>query len=152
MNEIEDELKEVKIHQIMTKDIIAASPSNKFSQAFQFFCERNINHLPVCENGELLGIISNKDMMRHVYKHLLIDKKTDITALDNELKLTDVMTPKPFSVSANISVLAVKEIFSKAPFNCLPILHEDKLVGLVTPKDLMQMRIIHIDGSQYGGY
>jgi hypothetical protein len=25
-------------------------------------------------------------------------------------------------------------------------------VGLVTPKDLMQMRIIHIDGSQYGGY
>ncbi len=152
MNEIEDELKEVKIHQIMTKDIVAASPSNKFSQAFQFFCEKNINHLPVCENGELLGIISNKDMMRHVYKHLLIDKKTDITSLDNELKLTDVMTSKPFSVSANTTVLDVKEIFGKAPFNCLPVTHEGKLVGLVTPKDLMQMRIIHIDGSQYGGY
>ena len=152
MNEIEDELKEVKIHQIMTMDIIAASPSNKFSQAFQFFCEKNINHLPVCENGELLGIISNKDMMRHVYKHLLIDKKTDITSLDNELKLTDVMTSKPFSVSANTTVLDVKEIFGKAPFNCLPVTHEGKLVGLVTPKDLMQMRIIHIDGSQYGGY
>ena len=152
MNEIEDELKEVKIHQIMTKDIVAASPSNKFSQAFQFFCEKNINHLPVCENGELLGIISNKDMMRHVYKHLLIDKKTDITSLDNELKLTDVMTSKPFSVSANTTVLDVKEIFGKAPFNCLPVTHEGKLVGLVTPKDLMQMRIIHIDGSHYGGY
>jgi CBS domain-containing protein len=152
MNEIEDELKEVKIHQIMTKDIIAASPSNKFSQAFQFFCEKNINHLPVCENGELLGIISNKDMMRHVYKHLVVDKKTDITALDSELKLTDVMTSKPFSVTADTTVLAVKEIFGRAPFNCLPVTHEGKLVGIVTPKDLMQMRIIHIDGSQYGGY
>lgn len=152
MSELEDELKEVKIHQIMTKDIIAAGPSNKFSQAFQFFCERNINHLPVCENGEIIGVISNKDMMRHVYKHLVVDKKTDIAALDNDLKLTDVMTPNPFSVSANTTVLAVKEIFAKAPFNFLPITHEGKLVGVVTPKDIMQMRIIHIDGSQYGGY
>jgi predicted transcriptional regulator len=46
MSELDDELKEVKIHQIMTKDMIAASPSNKFSQAFQFFSERNLNHLP----------------------------------------------------------------------------------------------------------
>lgn len=36
MSELDDELKEVKIHQIMTKDMIAACPTNKFSQAFQF--------------------------------------------------------------------------------------------------------------------
>ena len=152
MSELDDELKEVKIHQIMTKDMIAACPTNKFSQAFQFFSERNVNHLPVCEDGVLLGIISIKDMMHTVYKHVIVQKKTDMAELDASIKITDIMTRNPATVTADTSVLEVKEIFGKAPFNCLPILHEGKLVGLVTPKDLMQMRIIHIDGSQYGGY
>jgi CBS domain-containing protein len=72
--------------------------------------------------------------------------------LDTSIKITDIMTRNPTTVKAETTVLEVKEIFGKAPFNCLPILHEGKLVGLVTPKDLMHMRIIHIDGSQYGGY
>ena len=152
MSELDDELKEVKIHQIMTKDMIAACPTNKFSQAFQFFSERNVNHLPVCEDGVLLGIISIKDMMHTVYKHVIVQKKTDMAELDASIKITDIMTRNPATVTADTTVLEVKEIFGKAPFNCLPILHEGKLVGLVTPKDLMHMRIIHIDGSHYGGY
>lgn len=152
MSDLNDELSAVKIHQIMTKDVIAASPNNKFSQVFQFFSERNINHMPICENGVLLGIISNKDMMRHVYKHLIVDKKTDIAALDNELKLTDIMTKNPMSADVNTSVLQVKDTFAKSPFSCLPITHEGKLVGIVSPKDIMKMKIIHIDGSDYGGY
>lgn len=152
MSDLNDELREVKIHQIMTKDVIAAAPSNKFSQAFQFFSERNIQHLPVCENGVLLGILSNKDMLQHVYKHIIVDKNTDLSSLDEKLKLTDIMTKNPVTVTADTTVIEVKEIFGKAPFNCLPITHEGKLVGIVTPKDIMKMRIIHIDGSGYGGY
>jgi len=152
MIELDDELKEVKIHQIMTKDVIAANPNNKFSQAFQFFIERKINHLPVCENGVLQGILSAKDMMNAVYNHIIVQKKTDMAELDSTVKIVDIMTRNPTTVTADTSVLEVKEIFGKASFNCLPVLHEGKLVGIVSPKDLVQMRIVHIDGSQYGGY
>ncbi len=148
-----DNISEIKISQIMTKEVVAANPNNKFSQVFQFFSERNVNHMPVVENGVLVGIISNKDMMKQVFKHIITNKKTDITALDTELKLTDFMTKNVVTVNENTSIVEVKEIFGKAPFNCLPIVQEDgKLVGIVTPKDLMKMRIIHIDGSSYGGY
>jgi acetoin utilization protein AcuB len=152
MSDLNEELSKVKIHQIMTKGVIAANPSNKFSQVFQFFCERNINHMPVCEDGVVVGIISNKDMMRHLFKNMVIDKKTDINTLDAELKLSDVMTKSPQTLDVETSVLQVKEIFAKAPFSCLPITHQGKMVGIVSPKDIMQMRIIHIDGSDYGGY
>jgi acetoin utilization protein AcuB len=152
MTNLNEELSKVKIHQIMTKGVIAANPNNKFSQVFQFFCERNVNHMPVCEDGVVVGIISNKDMMRQLYKHVVMDKKTDLAALDEELKLADVMTKNPQTADVETSVFQIKEIFAKSPFNCLPITHEGKMVGIVSPKDIMQMRIIHIDGSDYGGY
>lgn len=147
-----DNINEIKISQIMTREVIAANPKNTFSQVFRFFSERNINHIPVVENEILLGIISNKDMMRSVYKHIVLDKNTDISQLDNQIKLTDVMTSNPVTVDENASLIAVKDLFGKSPFNCLPVTQDGKLVGIVTPKDLMKMRIIHIDGSDYGGY
>jgi len=148
----EEELRKVGVHKVMTQDVIAASPNNKFSQVFQFFSERNINHIPVCENGALLGIISNKDMMREVYKHVVVEKNTDMNLLDEKLKLSDIMSKNPISVDANQSLYDVREMFYKTPFNCLPVTFNGKIVGIITPKDFVKMRIIHIDGSDYGGY
>lgn len=148
-----DNISEIKISQIMTTEIIAANPNNKFSQVFQFFSEKEINHMPVVEDGKLLGIISNKDMMKHVYKYIIVQKKIDITALDIEVKLVDIMTKNIVTAHEDITLVEVKDLFAKAHFNCLPIVSgEDKLVGIVTPKDLMKMKVIHIDGSSYGGY
>jgi CBS domain-containing protein len=148
-----DNISEIKISHIMTTEIIAANPTNRFSQVFQFFSEKEINHMPVVENGKLLGIISNKDMMKYVYKYIIVQKRSDIAALDAEVKLDDIMTKNIVTAHEDITLAEVKDLFAKAHFNCLPIVNgEDKLVGIVTPKDLMKMKVIHIDGSSYGGY
>lgn len=137
----------------MTRDIIAASPQNKFSQAFQFFAERSINHMPIVEDGKIVGLISNKDMMKQVYTHVFVGKKTDMNALDQELKLADIMTKNIVTADEDTPIMEVKELFGRAPFNCLPVTNkEGKLVGIVSPKDLMKMKIIHIEGSDYPGY
>jgi CBS domain-containing protein len=137
----------------MTKDIIAAGPTNRFSQLFQFFSERNINHMPIVENGKLIGIISNKDIVRLLYKYVILQKRTDIAALDEELKIIDLMTKDVVTATEDTTIVDVKDMFGKQPFNCLPVVNaEGHLVGIVTPKDLMKMKIIHVDGSNYGGY
>ena len=148
-----DSISEITIGHIMTKDIIAAGPSNRLSQLFQFFSERNINHLPIVENGKLIGIISNKDLVRLLYKYVIIQKRTDIAALDEEFKIVDYMTKDVVTATESTTVVDVKDMFGKKPFNCLPVVNaEGQLVGIVTPKDLMKMKIIHVDGSDYGGY
>lgn len=152
MSEHDEELKKIGVHKVMSRDIIAANPKNKFSQIFQFFAERNINHIPVCEDGVVKGIISNKDMMRQVYKYIVVDKNTDLKQLDEQLLVTDIMTKDIITVDANKTLYDVRELFYKVPWNCLPVTFNDKLVGMITPKDFVKMRIIHIDGSEYGGY
>ena len=148
-----DNISEITIGHIMTKDIIAAGPTNRFSQLFQFFSERNINHMPIVENGKLIGIISNKDIVRLLYKYVILQKRTDIAALDEELRIIDFMTKDVLTAKEETTIVEVKDMFGKQPFNCLPVVNaEGHLVGIVTPKDLMKMKIIHVDGSDYGGY
>lgn len=148
----DEEFKKVGVHKVMTKDVIAANPNNKFSQVFQFFSERNVNHMPVCENGEILGIISNKDMMRVLYKHIVVEKITDLSILDDKIKLADIMSKNSITIDANQSMYDARELFYKLPFSCLPVTFNGKMVGILTPKDFVKMKIIHIDGSDYGGY
>jgi predicted transcriptional regulator len=152
MNDYELELEKIGVHKVMTKEVIAANPNNKFSQIFQFFSERNVNHIPVCVDGVVQGIISNKDLMRALYKHVMIEKQTDFAKLDETVKLSDIMSINITTIDANKSLLEVRELFYKSPWNCLPVTHEGKMVGIITPKDFVKMRVIHIDGSDYGGY
>lgn len=152
MNEYELELSNIGVHKVMTKEVVAANPNNKFSQIFQFFAERNVNHMPVCIDGVIQGIISNKDVMRAAFKHIFIDKETDIFKLDQSVNITDIMSKNIITIDANKSLLEVRELFYKSPWNCLPVTFEGKMVGIITPKDFVKMRVIHIDGSDYGGY
>lgn len=154
MSEInfDQEFNKIGVHKVMTKGVITASPNNKFSQVFQFFSDHNINHIPVCENGVLLGIISNKDMMHQLYRHVVVEKNSNVAELDQKIKLVDIMTKNPVTVDANATLQEVRDLFYKVPFNCLPVVFEGKLVGVFTPKDFVKIRIIHIDGSDYGGY
>ena len=90
--------------------------------------------------------------MRELYRHVVSEKNTDMNSLDEKLSLTDIMTKDPTTVDADESLFDVRELFYNSPFNSLPIVHDGKLVGIVTPKDFVRMRIIDVDGARYGGY
>lgn len=49
---------------VMTKDIIAADPSESVNEALQKMRDRNFRHLPVVKGGHLIGMISIRDLLQ----------------------------------------------------------------------------------------
>ena len=49
---------------VMTKEIIAADPSESVNDALQKMRDRNFRHLPVVEEGHLIGMISIRDLLQ----------------------------------------------------------------------------------------
>lgn len=152
LNEYEQELNKIGVHKVMTKEIAVASKNNSFTELFQFFVDRNVNHLPVCNNGVVEGVLSSKDMMRALFKHIMVEKNTEVSTMDQKIKIADIMTKDVTTIDANKSLYDARELFYKKPWNCLPVTHDGKIVGIMTPQDFVKMKIIHIDGSDYGGY
>ena len=58
--------KETKVSEIMTSDPVTVSPTDSVTDCMQVMTDRRIRHLPVVEDGALVGVISIGDVVRHV--------------------------------------------------------------------------------------
>ncbi|MEP1096495.1 MAG: CBS domain-containing protein [Cyclobacteriaceae bacterium] len=56
--------KSLSIHEIMTKDVVSLSSTAKISEAVLVFSNVSFHSLPVVDNGELVGIVTAKDVFR----------------------------------------------------------------------------------------
>ncbi|MEZ5324207.1 MAG: CBS domain-containing protein [Verrucomicrobiales bacterium] len=71
--------KETPVSDIMTTDVITVSPSVQVVACLQLMSEKKIRHLPVLEDGKLVGMISIGDLVRRIIsaQGALIDQLKD---------------------------------------------------------------------------
>ena len=100
------------------------SPDNFVYEADALMGKYKISGVPICENGELVGIITNRDMR---------------FMTDFNVKISTVMTPKDRLITAPVGTTLeqAKEILQKHRVEKLPLVDENgKLSGLITIKDI----------------
>jgi CBS domain-containing protein len=58
--------KDTKINEIMTSDVITVDSSQPLEECMSLMIEKNIRHLPVYDGGELVGLLSVRDVLKEV--------------------------------------------------------------------------------------
>lgn len=133
-------IKSTKVSEIMSNNIIVANESHKFSQVCRLFLEFNLHHLPVVDaNNKIIGIISSSDALRlYCYESPIIGS-ADPDVLDSKLPLSGMMTPNPFTISADDTIGYAAEMMVKYHVQSLPVADESGVViGIVTSRDLVK--------------
>jgi len=70
--------KDVKVGDVMSQPVITADPGDSIQQCMETMTTCHCRHLPVVENGKLLGIVSIGDLV----KRLVDEKETEIEQLN----------------------------------------------------------------------
>lgn len=97
-------------------------------EAVHFMVENNIGAVPVLNQGELVGIFSERDLMT----------KLLVRGLDpNNTTLDVVMSPDPLSVAPNVSIHDCMVLMKQHKFRHLPICDGRKLVGFLSLRDIL---------------
>jgi CBS domain-containing protein len=104
----------------------------------RFMVERNIGAVPVLDGGKLVGIFSERDIMKRVLVEGKDPRKT---------KVSEVMTGNPLVVAADESFANCMLLMKQHGFRHLPILDGPKLVGLVSLRDLLLHEVDEKDGE-----
>jgi len=91
------------------------------------------------DKGEMLcGIISREDFFKLAYElSLKTTGKTWTEREYNAMKAKDIMTKNPLVLDADDSIGLAADIFLANRFHALPIVEENRLVGMVTTHDLL---------------
>ena len=105
-------------------------------EAARFMMEHNIGALPVLRNGELAGIVSERDIMNRV---VAIGRTPAYTAV------SEIMTPNPRAVSTDESIEECFFIMHEFGFRHLPIVDGKEVKGLVSLRDVLMHQAAEIE-------
>ena len=130
----------MNIEELMSSDVVTASENDTLNIAGKKFKEHNIRHLPVLDSGgKLVGIFSDRDLKRVSASDATILEVHELLYLLDKVRVAQVMTKKPFSAPADMTIEAAAGLLAEKRIGCLPVLRDEKVVGIITKMDFVKL-------------
>jgi CBS domain-containing protein len=126
-----------KIREIMHKRLVAISPSDRVIHARRQMIDEKVARLPVLNQGKLVGMISDTEIAFALAELKTLPLGRQKHRLD-ELTVSEVMKTPVVWTEGGISAEEAAKIMLKHNVGALPILEDNKIVGLVTRTDLIR--------------
>jgi CBS domain-containing protein len=135
---------------VMTTRIISASPDTPLSQLIHMMLDNAITAVPIVQDGELLGIVSDGDLLRRaetgtehrLSRWLALLTPNGRLASDyvrtHGRKAHEVMTRDVVSVTEATPLVEVAELLAAKRFKRVPVMRDGKLAGMVSRENLLQ--------------
>ncbi|MDI1297208.1 MAG: CBS domain-containing protein [bacterium] len=119
-------------------DVIQVRSTDSVLSAVTLLAERRIGCVPVVDDGEVVGIFSERDLVYRV-------GKDGAAALDHTVG--DVMTAPAITVDDQMPVIHGLSLMTKRRIRHLPVVVDGTLVGLISIGDLVKYRIDRIESE-----
>jgi CBS domain-containing protein len=151
----------LKVKDLMKRNVIYFSPEDSIFEVARVFSREGISGAPVIENGKVVGVISETDLIRflkmhfpkfHAYAeephffallvgHLLKEKIQFHLEMKKfqKIKVREIMSKSIISVSPEATIIEAAELMDKYAVDRLPVIANKRLVGLITKADLIRV-------------
>jgi CBS domain-containing protein len=116
------------VKDIMTQNVVTATADTTVSEAAEVMASKKISCLIIAEGDTPLGIVTERDLVRRI-----VAKK-----LPYETKVTEIMTQKLVTASPDLSLKDAARLMCKNNVRRLPVVKDDKLVGIVVASDFVR--------------
>ncbi|HEV3400944.1 MAG TPA: citrate synthase [Acidimicrobiales bacterium] len=114
---------------VMTTDVVTASPSDSVADACRRMLERGVGSVVVTEGDKAVGILTERDLVR------TSAEGTDLSAAT----VADWMTRDPDTVSLDAEVNQAYTSLRQHGYRHFPVVQEGQLVGIVSMRDLLKL-------------
>ncbi len=124
---------------IMTRHVITVNLDHTLRIVRQLFDLHRIHHLPVLEHGKLVGILSDRDLLKAISPSISSPAASarDLATLDKHVH--QVMKRSVVTVTAQTEIAEAGQIMLAQSISALPVLDEnDHCIGIVTSRDFMK--------------
>jgi len=128
----------MRLEDFMRKQVVTATATTSIGEALALLKQNRIRHLPVLDNQILVGIVSDRDLRDALPSSLYAraDDHIIMTKPVQEIMNTEVITAHPLDFLEE----AAKTMY-EYKVGSLPVLEENKLVGIVTESDILYKMI-----------
>jgi len=130
--------KEGVVREIMMGSPVTLKPDDTLDLASDVISLGRIRHIPVVEEGRLVGLLSERDLMGATASQIFGLKQRSKAALLKSVPIKDVMKKRVVTVGPKTPIRDVAHLMAEKKIGCVPVVSEGTLVGLVTTTDILR--------------
>ncbi len=133
---IEKEPNKKFVRDVMTEDVKSCSPYDEITKIWDKMLETGFSGIPVVKKGKLIGIITRIDIIRS--GHVRISREGDKGKVRRSTAVGKIMKTPIISVQPDTPTIEAAKIVIEKNIGRLPVLDDEKLVGIVDREDLIK--------------
>lgn len=115
------------VKDVMNKNVVIGKPDVTIREASRIMAEFHIGSMVIVEEGKIVGILTERDVLNCVAK----GKDPDTTVV------FDIMSKNVITIEPDKRVEDAVDLMIKYKIKKLPVVRDDKLIGIITASDII---------------
>ena len=128
----------MQVREIMSKDIEVVDRNDNLRTVEERMATKQLRHLPVLEQGEVVGLVTQRDLFKAAMSSPWAMAKKRRRACLQSVRVKEIMTYPVVTSPRTPSVAAAAEMMVNTGIGCLPVVDDHQLIGIVTKTDLLR--------------
>lgn len=134
----------------MKHPVITVRPDTPINEALNLMRKEHIRRTPVCKDGKLVGIVSERDLLYASPSPATSLSVWEINYLISKITVEEVMTKKVITVTEDTPIEEAARIMADNKIGGLPVMRDGHLVGIITETDLFKI-FLELMGARESG-
>ena len=130
--------KEGVVREIMMGSPVTLKPEDTLDLANDVISLGRIRHIPVVDDGRLVGILTERDLIGAAASQIFGLKQKNKSALLKSVLIKEVMRKRVVTVAPEMPIKDVAHLMAEKKIGCVPVVSAGALVGLVTTTDILR--------------
>jgi len=128
----------VTVRDLMVQDPATLGRNETLDLAESIMNLGRIRHMPVVDDGKIVGIVSQRDLFRSALITALGFGRKTTSALIKTITIKEVMTEHVITISPEATAKEAARVMIDKKIGCLPVVEDQKLIGLLTETDILR--------------
>lgn len=127
------------LNRIMSSSLVTVHIDDTLGQVREIFEKESFHHLLVVDSNKLVGVISDRDLLKSISPTVGTVAETARDAATLNKRVHQIMTRKPISIVEDSNIYEAIELFNRHNISCVPVVDKAvKPVGIISWRDILK--------------
>ena len=133
------------VRDYMVSEVETLAPDDSLETAVMLERRFRIRHIPILENGQLVGMVTDRDLKRALPSPVSGTDQQTFERVVQTTRVGQIMTRSPLTISPAAPLRDAVQILCEKKFGAIPVVENGKLVGIITGVDVLRAFLAFLD-------
>lgn len=137
---------DMSVQDIMTRSVVSVGVQDTLATVKQIFANAGFHHLLVVEGDELIGVVSDRDLLKALSPNIGTPLETPDDTLTLEKRVYQIMSTNLIVLLDDACVGDAVNTFNNHAISCIPVVdRQQRPVGIISWRDILRILPVHRD-------